>query len=37
MEKQYELTETQELWLTKMEVDYGMTREQAISYLYYNA
>jgi len=31
------LTETQELWIEKMQADYGMTRDQAINYLYYNA
>jgi len=33
----YNLTETQELWVTKMELEYGMTREQSVNYLYYNA
>ena len=32
-----QLTETQELWLEKMTTDYGLTRDQAINYLYYNA
>ena len=37
MDKQYNLTETQELWVKKMELEHGMTRHQAVSYLYYNA
>ena len=37
MDKQYNLTETQELWVKKMELEYGMARHQAINYLYYNA
>jgi len=33
----YELTETQELYITKMSSEHGMTREQTLEYLYYNA
>ena len=33
----YELTEEQELYIAKMRIEYGMTREQTLEYLYYNA
>lgn len=33
MDRQYNLTETQELWLEKMTAEYGMNEQTALSYI----